>query len=122
MTPHRLSQFTIGVVIACILAAIGSVCAQQVTATWSGGTGNWNDPLQWSSFPLFPNNNGILTYSTVINPGNVTLNQDITVSKLALGQSGSPTLEGNGGFILNVDSNLIVNQGSITGDCTLNAL
>jgi hypothetical protein len=122
MIAHRVSYLTKALVVACILTLSCGLKGQQVTSTWLGGTGNWNDPLQWSSFPFFPNNNSNVTYSAIINSGNATLNQDITVSEFGFGQIGSPTLQGNGDFALNVSSNLILNQGSVSGMCTLNAL
>jgi hypothetical protein len=122
MIAHRVSYLTKALVFACIFTPSFGLKAQQVTSTWLGGIGNWNDPLQWSSFPFFPNNNSNVTYSAVINSGSATLNQDISVSALTFGQSGIPTLQGSGDFALNVNSNLILNQGSINGMCTLNAL
>jgi hypothetical protein len=122
MIPHPFRYISKAFVVLCMLTLTCGLKGQQIASTWLGGTGNWNDPLQWSSFPLFPNNNGVVTFSAVINAGAVTLNQDITVSNLALGQSGTPTLQGNGDFALNVNSNLILNQGLVSGLCTLNAL
>jgi hypothetical protein len=34
----------------------GVVGATEITSTWSGNTGNWTDPTQWSTNPNYPNN------------------------------------------------------------------
>lgn len=100
--------------------AIGSIRAADTTSNWLGGTGNWNDPVQWSTNPSFPNNGGGKTYSTFVNSGSPTLNQNITVNKFTFGQSGTPTLLGTN--ILNVNTALSLNQGVLRGSGTVNAL
>jgi hypothetical protein len=111
------------------LLFLGSILkAQETNAVWYGASANWDEPLNWSTNPVFPNNNGIQIYSATIDSGSVTLNRNITIEQLMLGLAGVPTLQGNNGAkigratTLNVRSNLRLNQGAITGKSTLNAL
>ena len=83
-----------------------SVCAaQEVTSYWSGVTGSWTDPTQWSTDPNYPNNgtpSGV-TYDAVINapgtdPYTVTLNSNVTVDSVTM-DSPSATFSQTGGTL-----------------------
>jgi hypothetical protein len=58
----------------------------QTPAIWSG-TGDWTDASRWTSSD-FPNNGGGVTYAATINSGTTTLDRDITVDELEVGQFG----------------------------------
>src|SRR4051812_31055687 len=76
------------------LPLVGSLLkAQETTAVWKGGVGNWDEPMNWSTDPFIPNNDGVQTYSAIINTGSVTLNRPITIEQLLFGMAGSPTLQ-----------------------------
>lgn len=92
--------------IAFLCALVVAICsdrvAAQVTSTWNGTTGNWSDATRWSTDPLFPSNgNGGNDYNAVISGGTVTLDQDIEVDGLTLGNA---TITGEFGLQLNGSS------------------
>ena len=67
--------------------------------TWNGGTGNYNDPAQWTcgtcSPPTYPNNgNNGLTFEALINTGSddVTLNVTAIVNSMGIGGSGGSSI------------------------------
>ena len=64
----------------------------QISANWLNPvSGNWNDPSNWSTNPVFPNNSGPNTYNCFIAATGagytVSLNQDITINDLSLTSS-----------------------------------
>jgi hypothetical protein len=65
-----------------LLVAMGSARAD-VTTTWDGTTGSWNDSGRWSG-GVFPNNSAPNFYDAVINAGTVTLSQGIAINQLTL--------------------------------------
>jgi hypothetical protein len=108
-----------------LLASI--VEAQKIDAVWKGGSGYWADRENWSTNPVYPNNNGVLTFLASIDRGSVVLDRNITIEQLMFGTSGAPTLWGSAGkgereISLNVRSHLGLNQGLLTGKSILNAL
>lgn len=59
----------------------------QTVSTWIGGDGAWSEAANWDTNPLVPNNGQPLAgdrYDAVIGGGWVTLDQDASVSRLAL--------------------------------------
>src|SRR5712691_8525306 len=72
MRPRRPIRSTAcrlaGALVAFLLAA-GPVAAQQTTATWLGGAGNYSNATKWSSNPFVPTNNNPAgtTYLVVID-------------------------------------------------------
>ncbi|XAL98824.1 PEP-CTERM sorting domain-containing protein [Phycisphaeraceae bacterium D3-23] len=86
-TLHRHTYPTATILAAALAlsAALPTNAADQ-TATWDGSDGNWSDAARWSTDPLFPDNgNGGNTFDAIINSGDVTLDQDITLEGLSLG-------------------------------------
>jgi hypothetical protein len=90
----------------------GGVRASEITSTWSGSTGNWTDPTQWSTNPNYPNNGTPTgtTYDAVINaPGTgaytVTLNSNVTTDSVTL-DSANATLAQTGGMLTTVALNI----------------
>lgn len=102
------------------LAFCAAAAAQDITSIWSGGTGVWSNGAKWSTHPRFPSDTQTQAYAAIINNGNVTLDRDLAVDRLALGQSGQPLLQGN--RTLAVRSAFHLNNTAITGNGTLNAL
>jgi hypothetical protein len=81
------------------------VGATEITSTWSGNTGNWTDPTQWSTNPNYPNNGtpSGTTYDAVINapgagPHTVTLNSNVTTDSVTL-DFANATLSQTGGTL-----------------------
>lgn len=59
----------------------------QTVSTWIGGDGAWSEAANWDTSPLVPNNGQPLAgdeYDAVIGGGWITLDQDVSVSRLAL--------------------------------------
>src|SRR5215831_10449114 len=76
--------------------------AQEVVATWTGGSGNWSDAADWGTNPVVPNNGGGTTYSVAISaPGSsVTLDVLSTIDNLTLAAGNSLTSNSGGGLTL----------------------
>lgn len=55
-----------------------------ISTTWNGTSGNWNDATRWSG-GVFPNNAAPNFYDATINAGTVSLNQNITINQLSFG-------------------------------------
>jgi hypothetical protein len=99
------------------VAAAAPAAAAQATATWLGGTGNWNDPTKWSG-GVVPNNGTPVgtTYAVVIDGGKpaasvVTLNQIATVDALTVNADDALT-------IANGQRLIVENSGAGTGTIT----
>ncbi len=59
----------------------------QTVSTWIGGDGAWSEAANWDTNPLVPNNGQPLAgdeYDAVIGGGWITLDQDVSVGRLAL--------------------------------------
>jgi len=100
--------------------------AADTNAQWLNGTGNWNDPTQWSTNPSFPNN-GTLSYAVNAPSGTITLNQNITVDQFTLSynppsSSPPPNVTLQGSNTLTVNSAFSWDVGTISGSGTLNSL
>ncbi len=84
------ARFSGVLVLAGLFVALAAGAARaQFTANWLNPvSGNWNDPLQWSTNPDFPNNNGPNTYNVFLAATGaahtVTLNQAITISNFTM--------------------------------------
>ncbi len=84
-------------VAALLLTSIGRAAT---TATWDGANAGWTSNTHWSTAPAFPNNASTNVFDAILNGGNVTLNQAITINRLALsagaldGPSSLTALEG----------------------------
>ena len=62
-------------------AVVASASPGDLTATWDGATGDWADPIHWTTDPLYPDNgNGGQSFGAVIQAGSVTLNDFVTVT------------------------------------------
>ena len=90
------------------------IVVSQVSTTWIGGPGNWNDPAKWSG-GVVPNNGtpAGTTYNVFIDNGNVnfstvTITTPVTIDSLNV--SANDTLTINNGTSLTV-----VNSGAGTG-------
>ena len=83
---QRTLRISLLVAILAIVAitSLSKGSAADFSAVWDGGTGNWGDPLHWSTNPNYPNNTGEITYDATVNNGSVTLDRDITVSRFLL--------------------------------------
>ena len=97
----------------------GLACASDTSSLWLNGTGNWNDPTQWSTNPVFPNN-GTLNYSVTASAGTLTLNQAITIDQFTLSynppaSNPPPNVTLQGGKTLTVNSAFNWNTGTISG-------
>ena len=94
--------------------ALGSAPAHAVTATWLGGTGNWDDATRWDTDPLFPcNGQGGNTYDVVFSSGTLTLNLNCTIDSYTV-SSGTQ----NGGFDLIIGQSLSWSSGAMGGSGT----
>jgi hypothetical protein len=107
--------------------AAGGVRASEITSTWSGNTGNWTDPTQWSTNPNYPNNGtpSGTTYDAVINaPGTgaytVMLNSNITTDSVTL-DSPNATLSQTGGTLTTTSLNISAGTYSLNGGVLQNA-
>jgi hypothetical protein len=78
--------------------------------TWLGGSGNWANGANWSSNPAYPNNDDSTQYSAVVQSGTVSLDTNITVSRLLL--TGGNLAGGNS---LTVNDAFIWSSGTISG-------
>jgi hypothetical protein len=98
----------------------GVVGATEITSTWSGNTGNWTDPTQWSTNPNYPNNGtpSGTTYDAVIDapgtgPYTVSLASDVTTDSVTL-DLGNATLSQTSGTLTTMTMNIAA------GDYNLN--
>jgi len=119
MTPTRFSLAVITLLFASLIS-VSSTLKAQTEAVWLGGPGDWTEARKWSTKPKYPNNDGIQSYSAVIDSGDVTLNQAITIEQFMFGPAGVPVLRG--AKALKVRSWLGLNQGLLTGQGRINAL
>jgi hypothetical protein len=97
------------------LAQVTLTSAADFSAIWDGGNGNWSDFIHWSSNPNYPNNGGGFTYDATINSGTVTLDRDITLQRLFLG-NGTLT----GAFQLSLNEGVTWTGGTIGATTTIN--
>jgi len=96
-------------------AVVASASPGDLTATWDGATGDWTDPIHWTTDPLYPDNgNGGQSFGAVIEGGSVTLNDFVTVNDLVL----DADLDGGAGF-LTVQGAAAWNGGTMGGRGTL---
>src|ERR1700690_976026 len=86
--------------------------ASEITSNWSGNTGNWTDPTQWTTNPNYPNNGtpAGVEYDAVINapgagPYTVTLNSNVTTDSVTL-NSPNATLSQTGGTLTTTSLNI----------------
>jgi hypothetical protein len=95
----------------------GDAHATSFAATWVGTAGDWTDPTNWSSDPVYPDNVGGASYKAVINSSNAFVNLDstITVGQVLLN---SGTLTGAG--TLNVTETAVWAQVALNGTGTIN--
>lgn len=113
------SAYAKTLLIASLLLEICVADGQNITATWAGGTGNWNDGSYWTTNPNFPNN-GVQLYSADIYSGSATLDQAIDLETLTLGlmpDGTFPTVDlgSNSMTVKTFD----LKQGRVTGSGTL---
>jgi hypothetical protein len=106
------------------LAFAGTSLAGEITSSWSGNTGNWTDPTQWSTNPNYPNNGtpSGTTYDAVINapgtgPYTVSLASNVTTDSVTL-DSANATLSQTGGTLTTTSLNIsagtyVVNDSSL---------
>ncbi len=114
-----------GLVMLCALMLLCTTHAQaaQVTATWNGGVGNWNDATKWSG-GVVPNNGtpAGTTYKVLLDNGNatvsnVTLNISATIDTLTV--SSGDTLGLNNGVSLTIaTASTLSNAGNIALNST----
>jgi hypothetical protein len=64
-----------------VFASVACLTRGDIIATWNGSTGLWDDPIAWSTNPVFPNNSGANLYDVFINGGSVSLKINPTVQK-----------------------------------------
>jgi hypothetical protein len=69
--------------VACAALSFAAAARAGTLSTWNGSSGNWTDGTRWSTAPVFPNNSPDGTYDAVIDAGNVTVDQAITIDTLA---------------------------------------
>jgi hypothetical protein len=97
----RISLLVLALV-AARLPLLSSSSAADFSAIWDSHSGNWDDPLHWSTNPNYPNNASGVTYDAIIDIGHVTLNRDITIQRLYLSFGlFPPLLDGGGTLTLN---------------------
>lgn len=129
-TGHRRRRI-LAIALLTLLSSWHLAKGQDISAQWLNGTGNWNDPTQWSTNPIFPNNGGGLTYAATASAGTLTLNQNVEVDQFTLSYSAPtttppakppPNVTLQGANTLTVDSGFAWNTGSITGSGTINSL
>jgi hypothetical protein len=91
----------------------GAARATEITSTWSGNTGNWTDPTQWSTNPNYPDNGtpSGTTYDAVIDapgtgPYTVSLNSNVTTDSVTL-DSANATLSQTGGTLAATTMNIM---------------
>ncbi len=103
LVPHLLAM--------CFVALLPSaIFSADISATWLNGIGNWTDATQWNTNPNYPNNASGVTYDAIINTGNVTLDQNITIEQLLL--NGGKL---DGSFDLTLNQGLAWTGGEISG-------
>lgn len=68
---------TILMAVVIVLALQGTSMAVQITATWTGGAGNWNVGGNWSG-GVVPNN-GMDTFNVLIDGGNIGTNSTVSL-------------------------------------------
>lgn len=81
----RRFAFALALPAAALTSPLPGLC--QTVSTWIGGDGTWSEVANWDTNPLLPNNGQPLPshrYDVVLNGGWVTLDQDVSVSGLAL--------------------------------------
>jgi hypothetical protein len=107
---------------------IGSTYGQQVTATWTGGSGNWSNASNWSTNPVVPNNhtpNPTATYSVIIDTQGSVVSMDLSSVKifpLTLGATSSLNVSSGNFFGLDgggLISGTFTNNGVTTNDGVL---
>src|ERR1700690_4048497 len=91
--------------------------ASEITSNWSGNTGNWTDPTQWTTNPNYPNNGtpAGTEYDAVIDapgagPYTVTLNSNVTTDSVTLNSPNATLLETAGtlsSLVLNVSAGTV---------------
>jgi len=100
-------------------AALAPARAADVTSTWIGGSGNWEDVGNWVNAPAVPhypnNGNGGLTFAGVIGVGDAALNSWVTIESLmvdgrlsiggvGLTLSGLQSLQGTGEVVFGIQN------------------
>ncbi len=83
-----------------------------ITSTWTGGSGNWSDPLEWNPSIVPNNGNNGSTFDVVFGSGSLT--QDITagVTIQQLQMSGGTLTLSNP---LTLNAGLLFSGGTING-------
>lgn len=111
-------------------------------ATWNGGTGNWEDPTQWTGTPgIYPNDDGTNYYAATVSAGSAIINSSIAVNSLNLANASVDVAPGasltvevapvtyNGESLPGYGGNLNINNGgqlqvdgnaAVQGDFNLN--
>ncbi len=67
------------------ILALAATASAQTTANFLGGPGDFSDPLNWDTNPVYPNNGqpgAADTYAATIAGGDVTLDVDVTLDSL----------------------------------------
>ncbi len=67
------------------ILAFAATASAQTTSTFLGGPGDFSDPLNWDTNPVYPNNGqpgAADTYAAIIAGGDVTLDVDVTLDSL----------------------------------------
>jgi len=113
---NKFSRFVrAAVVLSCVSMTFTAIPAADITSTWTGATGLWTDPTQWTNNPPvadWPDNGRSgFTYDVVLNdPAHVTFFETTaTVDSLLAG--GDLTIERSS---LTVRRNLTLNNHTIT--------
>jgi fibronectin-binding autotransporter adhesin len=120
MLPSRIRRV---LVLLTLIGAFHSIPSYaQVVATWTDGSGNWSNPLNWSTNPVVPNDGGGNFYNVTINgTGSDTVTFDASgtvVSNLTIGTG--ETLQNNGfAQTLTIGDRNVPGSGSVTNNGTI---
>ena len=104
---------------AVLLGLSSSVHAVDLTSTWAGGSGNWNNAANWDT-SAFPNNTGSNFYTAIIDSDAgtssvVTSTSFVTIDALVI-NAGDLLQFNNDIDILVVQDNSRINSGKITNN------
>ena len=96
----------------CSTTAFGQCTLSGPVSSWTGGTGNWNDAVDWNGgVPNSQTQSVCITNGTMAAPSVVNLNIDASINDLQLGTF--DTLNFDPGTMLEVFGTQIINAGQI---------
>ncbi len=81
LTPTTIARDTAGSPATTVTAPAYNLSAPSNIVTWSGVTGSWTDPTQWTSSTV-PANSGATRFSATVAAGVASLNTAVTIDNL----------------------------------------